>query len=148
MQGRAQLANCNWCWAGVGCFVLLADGAVYKWQPSLLDTYVTFNGSLFLFRWRIKTSRTSKICRTSTTSKSTHWRTEVRKTSTRSQLNRDIMLFVRLNSDLKVIHISLENEINGMTQKELEKEKMTVGRMCFELKAKRQVSRQNESRTL
>ncbi|KAG8004670.1 Signal transducer and activator of transcription 1 [Nibea albiflora] len=31
-----------------------------------------------------------------------------------------------------------ENEINGMTQKELEKEKMTVGRMCFELKAKRQ----------
>uniref|UniRef100_A0A669BVE0 Signal transducer and activator of transcription n=2 Tax=Oreochromis TaxID=8139 RepID=A0A669BVE0_ORENI len=31
-----------------------------------------------------------------------------------------------------------ENEMNGMTVKELEKEKMTVGRMCFELKAKRQ----------
>ncbi|XP_074483669.1 signal transducer and activator of transcription 1a isoform X3 [Sebastes fasciatus] len=31
-----------------------------------------------------------------------------------------------------------ENEPNGMTPKELEKEKMTVGRMCFELKAKRQ----------
>ncbi|XP_030604228.1 signal transducer and activator of transcription 1a isoform X3 [Archocentrus centrarchus] len=31
-----------------------------------------------------------------------------------------------------------ENEMNGMTAKELEKEKMTVGRMCFELKAKRQ----------
>uniref|UniRef100_UPI0037E8F655 signal transducer and activator of transcription 1a isoform X1 n=1 Tax=Semicossyphus pulcher TaxID=241346 RepID=UPI0037E8F655 len=31
-----------------------------------------------------------------------------------------------------------ENEMNGMTQKELEKEKMNVGRMCFELKAKRQ----------
>ncbi|XP_022602231.1 signal transducer and activator of transcription 1-alpha/beta isoform X1 [Seriola dumerili] len=31
-----------------------------------------------------------------------------------------------------------ENEMNGMTQKELEKEKMVIGRMCFELKAKRQ----------
>ncbi|XP_067357675.1 signal transducer and activator of transcription 1a isoform X1 [Channa argus] len=31
-----------------------------------------------------------------------------------------------------------ENEMNGMTPKELEKEKMVVGRMCFELKAKRQ----------
>lgn len=31
--------------------------------------------------------------------------------------------------------------MNGMTVKELEKEKMTVGRMCFELKAKRQVTR-------
>ncbi|XP_034720736.1 signal transducer and activator of transcription 1a isoform X4 [Etheostoma cragini] len=31
-----------------------------------------------------------------------------------------------------------ENEMNSMTPKELEKEKMTVGRMCFELKAKRQ----------
>ncbi|XP_038571493.1 signal transducer and activator of transcription 1a isoform X5 [Micropterus salmoides] len=31
-----------------------------------------------------------------------------------------------------------ENEMNGMTPKELEKEKMTVGRMGFELKAKRQ----------
>ncbi|XP_028427267.1 signal transducer and activator of transcription 1a isoform X3 [Perca flavescens] len=33
---------------------------------------------------------------------------------------------------------SRENEMNSMTPKELEKEKMTVGRMCFELKAKRQ----------
>ncbi|XP_054479486.1 signal transducer and activator of transcription 1a [Anoplopoma fimbria] len=31
-----------------------------------------------------------------------------------------------------------ENEMNGMTPKELEKEKLTVGRMCLELKAKRQ----------
>uniref|UniRef100_A0A671XPC0 Signal transducer and activator of transcription n=1 Tax=Sparus aurata TaxID=8175 RepID=A0A671XPC0_SPAAU len=31
-----------------------------------------------------------------------------------------------------------ENEMNGMTPKELEKEKMMVGRMCFDLKAKRQ----------
>lgn len=31
--------------------------------------------------------------------------------------------------------------MNGMTPKELEKEKMMVARMCFELKAKRQVSR-------
>lgn len=31
--------------------------------------------------------------------------------------------------------------MNGMTPKELEKEKMMVGRMCFDLKAKRQVSR-------
>ncbi|CAJ1087652.1 signal transducer and activator of transcription 1a isoform X1 [Xyrichtys novacula] len=31
-----------------------------------------------------------------------------------------------------------ENEMNGMTAKELEKEKMVVGRMCFDLKAKRQ----------
>uniref|UniRef100_A0A8C4GH99 Signal transducer and activator of transcription n=1 Tax=Dicentrarchus labrax TaxID=13489 RepID=A0A8C4GH99_DICLA len=31
-----------------------------------------------------------------------------------------------------------ENEMNGMTPKELEKEKMTVGRMGFELRAKRQ----------
>ncbi|KAM6893026.1 signal transducer and activator of transcription 1a isoform 1-T2 [Lycodopsis pacificus] len=31
-----------------------------------------------------------------------------------------------------------ENEMNGMTPKELEKEKMTVGRMCLDLKAKRQ----------
>nr|XP_046238724.1 signal transducer and activator of transcription 1a isoform X2 [Scatophagus argus] len=31
-----------------------------------------------------------------------------------------------------------ENEMNGMTPKELEKEKMTLARMCFELKAKRQ----------
>ncbi|XP_047432793.1 signal transducer and activator of transcription 1a isoform X1 [Mugil cephalus] len=31
-----------------------------------------------------------------------------------------------------------ENEMNGMTAKELEKEKMTVVRMCLELKAKRQ----------
>ncbi|XP_028255514.1 signal transducer and activator of transcription 1a isoform X2 [Parambassis ranga] len=31
-----------------------------------------------------------------------------------------------------------ENEMNGMTPKELEKEKLTIGRMCFELKAKRQ----------
>ncbi|KAM8902534.1 signal transducer and activator of transcription 1a isoform 2-T2 [Spinachia spinachia] len=30
------------------------------------------------------------------------------------------------------------NEVNGMTAKELEQEKMTVGRMCLELKAKRQ----------
>lgn len=30
--------------------------------------------------------------------------------------------------------------MNGMTPKELEKEKLTIGRMCFELKAKRQVS--------
>ena len=30
--------------------------------------------------------------------------------------------------------------MNGMTAKELEKEKMTVARMCFELKAKRQVT--------
>lgn len=36
---------------------------------------------------------------------------------------------------------STENEMNGMTVKDLEKEKMTVGRMCFELKAKRQVTR-------
>ncbi|KAL7369946.1 hypothetical protein ABVT39_013894 [Epinephelus coioides] len=33
---------------------------------------------------------------------------------------------------------SRENEVNGMTAKELEKEKLVVGRMCFELKAKRQ----------
>lgn len=33
-----------------------------------------------------------------------------------------------------------ENEMNGMTQKELEQEKLTVERMCLELKAKRQVS--------
>nr|AAL09414.1 STAT1 [Tetraodon fluviatilis] len=31
-----------------------------------------------------------------------------------------------------------ENEMNGMTAKELEKEKLTVNRMCLELKAKRQ----------
>ncbi|XP_061572079.1 signal transducer and activator of transcription 1a isoform X3 [Cololabis saira] len=31
-----------------------------------------------------------------------------------------------------------ENEMNGMTAKELEKERMTIERMCFELKAKRQ----------
>ncbi|XP_078100247.1 signal transducer and activator of transcription 1a isoform X2 [Sander vitreus] len=31
-----------------------------------------------------------------------------------------------------------ENDMNNMTPKDLEKEKMTVGRMCFELKAKRQ----------
>ncbi|XP_008303803.1 signal transducer and activator of transcription 1a isoform X3 [Stegastes partitus] len=31
-----------------------------------------------------------------------------------------------------------ENEMNGMTPKELEKEKLTIGRMCMELKAKRQ----------
>lgn len=31
--------------------------------------------------------------------------------------------------------------MNGMTAKDLEKEKLTVGRMCLELKAKRQVSR-------
>ncbi|XP_041637864.1 signal transducer and activator of transcription 1a isoform X2 [Cheilinus undulatus] len=31
-----------------------------------------------------------------------------------------------------------ENEMNGMTPKELEKEKLLVGRMCLELKAKRQ----------
>ncbi|KAM3585697.1 uncharacterized protein V6R79_024801 [Siganus canaliculatus] len=31
-----------------------------------------------------------------------------------------------------------ENEMNGMTPKELEKEKLTVGRMCIDLKAKRQ----------
>ncbi|KAI3366155.1 hypothetical protein L3Q82_009976, partial [Scortum barcoo] len=31
-----------------------------------------------------------------------------------------------------------ENEMNGMTAKELEKEKLMVGRMCFDLKAKRQ----------
>ncbi|GLD67921.1 signal transducer and activator of transcription 1-alpha/beta-like protein [Lates japonicus] len=31
-----------------------------------------------------------------------------------------------------------ENEMNGMTPKELEKEKMVIARMCFELKAKRQ----------
>ncbi|KAM7365767.1 hypothetical protein PAMP_016678 [Pampus punctatissimus] len=31
-----------------------------------------------------------------------------------------------------------ENEMNGMTAKELEKEKMFVARMCFELKGKRQ----------
>ncbi|KAM9835813.1 signal transducer and activator of transcription 1a isoform 2-T3 [Aulostomus maculatus] len=31
-----------------------------------------------------------------------------------------------------------ENEMNSMTQKELEKEKLMIGRMCFELKAKRQ----------
>uniref|UniRef100_G3PSI6 Signal transducer and activator of transcription n=1 Tax=Gasterosteus aculeatus aculeatus TaxID=481459 RepID=G3PSI6_GASAC len=33
---------------------------------------------------------------------------------------------------------SRENEVNGMTPKELEEEKMMVGRMCLELKAKRQ----------
>ncbi|XP_072231894.1 signal transducer and activator of transcription 1a isoform X4 [Leuresthes tenuis] len=33
---------------------------------------------------------------------------------------------------------SRENEMNGMTAKELEKEKMMIGRMGFELKAKRQ----------
>lgn len=33
-----------------------------------------------------------------------------------------------------------ENEMNGMTPKELEKEKMQMGRMGFDLKAKRQVS--------
>lgn len=41
--------------------------------------------------------------------------------------------------------------MNGMTPKELEKEKMLIGRMCFELKAKRKVSRKkekNESRIL
>lgn len=32
--------------------------------------------------------------------------------------------------------------MNGMTQKDLEREKLTVERMCLELKAKRQVSRQ------
>lgn len=32
--------------------------------------------------------------------------------------------------------------MNGMTQKELEQEKLTVERMCLELKAKRQVSPQ------
>lgn len=31
--------------------------------------------------------------------------------------------------------------MNGMTAKELEQEKLTVNRMCLELKAKRQVSR-------
>lgn len=31
--------------------------------------------------------------------------------------------------------------MNGMTAKELEREKLTVNRMCLELKAKRQVSR-------
>lgn len=31
--------------------------------------------------------------------------------------------------------------MNGMTPKELEQEKLTVNRMCLELKAKRQVSR-------
>lgn len=39
---------------------------------------------------------------------------------------------------------SAENEMNGMTAKELEKEKMTVVRMCLDLKAKRQVSRETE----
>ncbi|XP_037331543.2 signal transducer and activator of transcription 1a isoform X1 [Pungitius pungitius] len=33
---------------------------------------------------------------------------------------------------------SRENEVNGMTPKELEEEKIMVGRMCLELKAKRQ----------
>lgn len=33
-----------------------------------------------------------------------------------------------------------ENEMNGMTQKELEQEKLMVERNCLELKAKRQVS--------
>lgn len=37
---------------------------------------------------------------------------------------------------------SLENEMNGMTAKELEKEKLTIGRMGLDLKAKRQVSKQ------
>lgn len=37
--------------------------------------------------------------------------------------------------------LCLENEVNGMTVTELEKEKMTIARMCFELKAKRQVRR-------
>lgn len=36
--------------------------------------------------------------------------------------------------------------MNGMTQKELEKEKMLMGRMCFELKAKRQVSRETREK--
>lgn len=45
-----------------------------------------------------------------------------------------------------VIRISIslfvaENEMNGMTVKELEKEKMGIARMGFELKSKRQVSR-------
>lgn len=38
--------------------------------------------------------------------------------------------------------VSVENEINGMTAKDLEKEKLTINRMCLELKAKRQVSRE------
>lgn len=38
--------------------------------------------------------------------------------------------------------------MNGMTQKELEKEKMLMGRMCFELKAKRQVSRGTRGREM
>lgn len=38
--------------------------------------------------------------------------------------------------------------MNGMTPKELEKEKMTVGRMCFELKAKRQVTLSSYSSSL
>lgn len=44
--------------------------------------------------------------------------------------------------DKKLNTFSVENEMNGMTQKDLEREKLTVERMCLELKAKRQVSRQ------
>lgn len=40
---------------------------------------------------------------------------------------------------------SAENEMNGMTAKELEREKLTVGRMCLELKNKRQVSGRRRS---
>lgn len=44
--------------------------------------------------------------------------------------------------DIKLNTFSVENEMNGTTQKDLEREKLTVERMCLELKAKRQVSRQ------
>lgn len=43
---------------------------------------------------------------------------------------------------------SSENEMNGMTAKELEKEKLAMGRMCLELKAKRQVSKQTRGSRL
>lgn len=53
----------------------------------------------------------------------------------------NIILAMRTKIGSKSVHIFVENEINGMTAKELEQEKLTMNRMCLELKAKRQVSR-------
>lgn len=48
--------------------------------------------------------------------------------------------FSRLSHWIETTFPPAENEMNGMTQKELEQEKLTVERNYLELKAKRQVS--------
>lgn len=104
--------------------------------------------NLFHIRWRIKASRTWKTSRMSTTSRSTRWKTEVREVNPGSERigfekNKQSMEHSWVGLlDKKLNTFSVENEMNSMTQKDLEREKLTVERMCLELKAKRQVSRQ------